>query len=554
MTPEQKQEYIKKIEFLRENPDRFITDMIGDKSLEDYHKKICKTIVEYDRVAIPACHAVGKTWILGRIGLWFNSCFKNSIVITTAPTNRQVETLLWGEIRKAHRTSKTDLGGKLLRKKLEQDDDWYMMGFSPATSAGSDSEQQQGSSFQGFHAKYVMIIFDEATGIPKDLYTMAEGLLTSGVIVKWVCIANPTTRACEFFKITKLADWKVLKINCFDSPNMIANGFTSVEKIQEEINYLKTLSDFERLRRIKSYKKPNDFLLNAQWAIAKLFQWGFDHPLSKSKILGEFPTSSDNVVVKYDSVQNAFNREPNFDDYRIRSIGVDVARYGDDLTVLTEITDETVREKYTYLHLDTNETTGHVVNLFLLGDTGQETHIVVDATGVGAGVVDNLKEMKRFNELPKHVFIHEVHFGQRVYLNNKAESDKSEKQKENEKILNKRFENLKAYLFDKLNEDLREELSLSPQEVYEEELPTILFKVARSGKFCIESKEDYKARTGKSPDVSDSLALANFGRYMRPSHTQFTRSTNMTSSTVSTKINKMKGYKPKPRRIRGKEL
>lgn len=554
MTPEEKQEAIKKVQHLRENPDKFLINILGDESLEDYHVRICKEIVEYDRLAIPACHAVGKTWIMGRIALWFNTVYQNSIVITTAPTNRQVETLLWGEIRKAHRRSNTELGGKLLRKKLEHDDDWYMMGFSPSTSAASDSEEQQGSSFQGFHAKYVMIIFDEATGIPKDLYTMAEGLLTSGVIVKWVCIANPTTRACEFFKITKLAEWKVLKINCFDSPNMIANGFTSREAIEKELDHLRKLEDFQRLKRIKGYAKPNEYLLTAQWAIAKLYQWGFDHPLSMSKILGEFPTSSDNVVVKYDSVMNAFNRDQNLEFYDKRCIGVDVARYGDDLTVLTEIVGDTVANKYTYMHLDTVETTGHVMNLLLLGDEKKETHIVVDATGVGSGVYDNLRDMKKNGEIPSHVFIHEVHFGQRVRFNNKPEKDKSEKQKKEEDEANKRFENLKAYLFDKLNEDLRDTLSLPPQEIYEEELPTILFKFSKSGKYCIENKDDYKKRTGKSPDHADSLALANFGRYMKPMHTEFTRSKNMTNSTVSSKINKMNGYKPKPRRIRGKEL
>jgi len=515
-------ELVRKVKVLQNNVALFFTGILGVETLEGYHETICKKVVEYDRLAIKACHAVGKTWIMGRIALWFLNCFKNSIVITTAPTNRQVETLLWGEIRKAHRRSKTRLGGKLLNKKLTIDDDWYAMGFSPSTGAATESDEQQGSAFQGFHAKHVMIIFDEATGIPRDLYTMAEGLLTSGVTVKWICIANPTTTACEFFKICRKAEWHVMTINCFDSPNMIANGFTDIDKVKEEIDYLMTLSDYDRLKRIKDYKKPNGYLLNAQWAISKLYDWGFEHPLSKSKILGEFPTSADNVIVKYDSVIAAMNREPSYD-YEKRCIGVDVARFGDDLTVLTEITDVTVREKYVHMHLDVEETTGHVMQLFTIGNQGKETHIVVDATGVGSGVVDALRWNKREGLLPDNCYVHEVHFGMAIKLSTAKESEKSDVLKKQEKKLNDTYENLKAYIFDLLNKDLRQELFLPNEEIYEEELPTILFTYSKRNKLCVENKKDYKARTGKSPDTSDSLVLANYGRYLKPNHVKFTR-------------------------------
>lgn len=525
MNADEIQEYIRKVKILQTRPDLFLTGILGEKSLEDYHVLICQKIIEYDRLNIKACHAVGKTWIMARLTLWFINCFKNSIVITTAPTNRQVETLLWGEIRKSHRRSKTKLGGKLLNKKLTIDDDWYAMGFSPASGASVDGDEQQGSSFQGFHAKHVMIIFDEATGISKDMYTMAEGLLTSGVIVKFVCIANPTTRACEFFKNTRSAEWHTMTINCFDSPNMKANGFVDIDSVRTEIEILRTLSDYDRMKRIKNYLKPNEYLLNAQWAIAKLYQWGFDHPLSLSKILGEFPSSSDNVVIKWDSVQAALNREVEYE-YDKRTIGVDVARYGDDLIVLTDVCGKQVRQKLVDFHKDTVEVTGMVVNLFTVGDQGKETHIVVDATGIGSGVFDNLKELKREGKLPDWVFIHEVHFGNRIDLGSDDEATKEE-----EKRLNDKYENLKAYIFDKLNEDLRDELQLLREEIYEEELPSIMFKYSKRGRLCIESKEEYKARTGKSPDHADSLALANYGRYLRPSHNTFVRPQN-TQKTI----------------------
>lgn len=506
----EKEDYKRKVLYLQTRPDVYITKILGEDTLEEYHTRICNAVIEYDRIAIKACHAVGKTWICGRLVPWFITTHKSSIVITTAPTNRQVETLLWGEIRKAVKRSKTKLGGTLLTKKWTIDDDWYAMGFSPQAGSGNESGEQEGSSFQGFHAKHVMIIFDEATGVPKDIYTMAEGLLTSGVTVKWICIANPTSSASEFFQICKKAEWYVLTINCFDSPNMKANGFVNREALENELSHLRTLSDYDRLMRIKKYDKPNGHLLSAQWVVAKIFEWGFDHPLTKSKILGEFPTKSDDVVVKWDSMQAAINRDPVYS-YEKRYIGVDVARYGDDLTVITEFTDFTWRGKYVSQKEEISETSGRVVNVFRVGDSGKETHIGVDTTGIGAGVYSDLKEMKRLKQLPDNVFIHEVIFGGNI---------NHENEKKNEEI-NKHFENVKAYMFHLLNEDLREILSMPDEEIYQEETVNILFKYSKLGRLLIESKDDYKKRVKKSPDNSDSLAIANFMRYMLPTYGSF---------------------------------
>jgi len=184
----------------QKEPHRFFKSPLGVTTLEGYQKKVIQAIADHSRVCIRATHSISKTFTLGRIALWFLHCYYESIVITTAPTHRQVETLLWGEIRDAYKKSKYHLGGHLTNTSLKHSDKWYAMGFSPEKKAGT-SQEQLGSTFQGFHAKYVLIIFDEATGVPADVYAMAEGISTSGLIVKFVCIANPTTRACEFFNL-----------------------------------------------------------------------------------------------------------------------------------------------------------------------------------------------------------------------------------------------------------------------------------------------------------------------------------------------------------------
>ncbi|MFQ5786715.1 MAG: hypothetical protein ACE5H1_01915, partial [Thermodesulfobacteriota bacterium] len=395
----------------RKNPALWFEEVLGVTTLEPYQRELLEDIVKYDQVAVRATHSISKTWTLARVALWFYSCFEEAIVITTAPTDRQVKTLLWGEIRDAFKKSKYPLSGRLLDKELKDTDKWYMMGFSTKKEAGADKDQK-GSTFQGFHSKHVMIIFDEATGIPPDVFKMAEGLMTSGTIVKWICIANPTTRNCEFFSCFKDASWKNIHLSCFDSPNMIANGLTDKEKLEEEILRLKCLPEDERLAQIAEYKKPVPYLLTAQWVVSRVMKWGINHPLSLSKAYGEFPLDEDNVRIQFNSVQNAIDREIENNADIDRFIGVDVARFGTDKTILTDLIDYEQIGVEVYVKRDVAEVTGHVVRLINSPSRFTiNTKVLVDCTGIGAGVKDNLIDLQRDGKVDKSVDIVEIHFG-----------------------------------------------------------------------------------------------------------------------------------------------
>lgn len=509
MTNQEREKTKRAVIKFRQEPDFFIEKILGTETLEEYQRLLCRLFAKHDKLAVKACHSVGKTFIMARLALAFLYCYKGAKVITTAPTHRQVVKLLWGEIRSAKNKATTFLDGKLLTNELVIDDDWYAMGFSPEKGVSSNSSEQQGSSFQGFHAPYILIIFDEATGISKDIYTMAEGLTTSGAIVKWVCIANPTSRSSEFFKICNSAEWYVHTINCFDSPNMIANGFIDIEKVKEELEILRLLNDTDRIDRIRNYKKPNSNLINAQFVMSKCYTWGLRHPLTLSKILGEFPESDDNTAVKYEHVTRAIAREyfinPLTDDV---SIGVDVARYGDDLSVITVLQGKKQLFKEKIKKGDGTEVAGAVVAMIHKFPRAPRISVAVDATGIGSGVFDILVDEKRLKHISSNVALHEIHFGSSVKHINKEEEER----------LKKLYENYKAYIFDELDRALRDELDILDEEVYETELCSILIKYSRSGRLVIESKEEFKARLKHSSDESDSLALANLARTLAPAY------------------------------------
>lgn len=524
---------------VQKEPVLFIEKVLGCVTMEPYQKNICDEVAKYDRVAISACHAVGKTFLLARIVLWFLYCYKDSIVITTAPTNRQVEALLWGEIGVSVKSALYNLGGHLTNKGLKIAEKWYAMGFSPQKVAGGDdSKEQQGSTFQGFHADHILIVFDEAVGVPPDIWTQVEGLLTSGAVVKFVCIANPTTKNCDFYDATLLPSWRHIKLNCFDSPNLTANGFTCLADIEEEVALLSELNDTQRLERIKAYKKPVTHLISAQWVIEKAMpqEWGVDHPLFQSKVLGEFPDADDTVLIQSKTVETAQNRKDMAKEKGARYIGIDVARYGDDTTVFTELieaekmsvideTGKTIWSETKVVHTrnkkmakrDLMEITGEAVRFIMDEYEGEDVIVVVDATGLGSGVYDRLVELKKEKVagaygqavLPRKIRLVEIHYGGGVKNLRKSKKKPTQKEEENEKT----YHNIKAIMFKELNDALKNDLRLRKDSTYNAELPTIKYKFTSSGKMIIESKQDYKKRTGKpSPDASDSLAMANLAR------------------------------------------
>ncbi len=491
-------EMISAMEAFQSDGKLFITEVLGVDTLEDYQARVIDEVWKHERTAVKACHDLGKSFLMARIAIAFLNVYPNSKVITTAPTFTQVERILWSEIRAAALKSTWPLGGKLNLTDWTFSPDWFALGFTPRNEVSAEEGQGTQSSFQGFHAPHVLVIFDEATGIPPKMWDMAEGLLTSAH-VKFVAIGNPTSRASEFYRCFKSRDWNKISLSCFDSPNLIANGITTKEILAAEVKKYNSMRDSEALEYVEQYKVTVPYLLTAKWVVQKAAKWGIDHPLTVSKILGEFPKTSEKTLVPLEFVEEAIMRSysPKAEDRKVIGIDVAGAEEGGDSSILTGM----YGKKQTHLKdasgSDTNEVTG--LAIAMSRDMGGADVIVVDKTGIGTGVYDNLvAEVGK--ALPKNCEIRGVHFG---YANEDAEDIEL-------------YYNLKARIFALLRDDLKasDGIQLLPETVYSEELPTINKDYNKKGQLVIESKKEYKKRTGRgSPDYSDSLALANFGHY-----------------------------------------
>jgi hypothetical protein len=418
------------------DPVWWVREILGD---EPWQKQIeiLEAVRDHERVAVASCHGAGKSWVAARIALWFLFSHPGSIVATTAPTFRQVRNVLWQEIRWAYRRARVPLGGNLLQTELRLDDRWFAFGF-----ATDDPDR-----FQGLHAEHLLVVVDEAAGIDEEIWTAIEGVLTSAH-VRLLAIGNPSGPSGRFYDLFRTPGVAKIHISAFDTPNLQAGGIVI----------------------------PG--LITPDWVEDKRQRWGEGSPLYQSRVLGRFPEASADALIPLSWVQAA--QERSLEPGGPVVLGVDVARFGTDETVIYVRRGPVARLVHAGAQEDTMQTTGRVVRA--LAETGA-TRAQVDAVGIGAGVVDRLREM-----------------GKPV-----VEMQASEAASDPE-----RFANRRAEWYWALRERFEAgEIDLDPaDEVLAAQLTAIKYRIDSRGRIVIESKDEMKRRGLPSPDRADALALA----------------------------------------------
>jgi hypothetical protein len=151
----------------RREPDWYMTHALDVKPEHVWDKmsEMGNAVRDHERTSIGAGHGVSKTYTLGRLTLWFLTCYYPSTVVTTAPTGHQVKDLLWREIRQAHSNARIPLGGKLSTTMLDMQPETGVKWFATGFSTRPDTVTKEATAFQGYHNDYVLIVFDEAAGI-----------------------------------------------------------------------------------------------------------------------------------------------------------------------------------------------------------------------------------------------------------------------------------------------------------------------------------------------------------------------------------------------------
>ncbi len=148
------------------NPLEFAKDILRVE-LWSKQEEVLSALLENRRVAVKSGNGLGKGYCAAVAVLWFLYCHDPAIVLSTAPTFRQVRHVLWRQIRRLYRRASDVLGGKILDTRWELAEDRYAIGLSADTA----------DQFQGFHSPNMLIAVDEAEGVSDEIYEAVEAVM-----------------------------------------------------------------------------------------------------------------------------------------------------------------------------------------------------------------------------------------------------------------------------------------------------------------------------------------------------------------------------------------
>ena len=419
------------------DPVTFCTDNWGSQ-LWAAQENLIRTAWTVPKLAVKAGHGVGKSYVLSRLAIAFLVTYPQSKVITTAPTWTQVEKILWSEIRTAVRTAKYPVGGDPLTVELRLADDWFALGMST----------DELDRFQGFHAPHVLVIFDEASGIPQGMWEAADSLMV-GSHSHWVVVGNPLEPSGPFYHAFQSGSpWSNITISCEDCPNVREN------------------------------REVIPGLVGREWVDAKRREWGEDSPLFASRVLGQFPAIALSHVIERSWVLNCLGRylPPTFPQ---KFLTIDVADMGDDHTVMYVWDGPKILKSTIYGKVEAMQSAGNAVALAKATDC---TAIIGDAGGLGAPVMQRIRELagSEMDVIP---------------VNGAEKSMKEE------------FRNMRAEVWFTAGQLLQEGQACLPDDpTLMADLTAPVYTI-RSGKILIQDKDEIKRELGRSPDQGDACVL-----------------------------------------------
>lgn len=403
------------------------------------------------REAVAAGHGPGKSTLIAWICLWALSTMEHSRAIITANTEPQLRTKTLPEIRKWH---KLCLVGH-----------WFTVTATAVFSINKESEktwradlipwsEHRPEAFAGLHneGRRVVVLFDEASAIASSIWETTEGALTDlNTEIIFCAFGNPTRRDGYFARVFRdlRHRWNVRHVDARES------RLTNKVLIQEWID-----------------------------------DNGIDSNFVKVRVLGLFPDEDTDTLIPESWVLKAVSSQIGCDDEDLGKLVCDVARFGEDETVIGYRRGPVIRELERYQGKDLMKTAGRLKHYY---DEGQKEkskmpvdHVIIDDTGLGGGVTDRLSEQG---------------VDVRPFLGGEAAF-------ENEKFRNRRDEGYWA---------LREEFRLEGinLEGFDDEpeliqqLTMLNYDFHSSGKIQVETKKQAKKRTNlSSPDRADMIAMA----------------------------------------------
>ena len=419
----------------RSRPVDFITQVIGVTPTDQQIELINAATVPDARVCVKSCTASGKTAALAWLTLYFLACYPKCKMVVTAPTAQQLHRVFRAELS-LWQNSMLPLIGDFYEI---MNDNVHIIGkkatqFCSFVTGSAENKE----SFAGLHSDKVVIMVDEASALNDEIFQTLYGTLSSGDTA-FILVSNPVRAAGAFFDLFQgdESNWTRLTFDSFHSPNV----------------------DLDWIQEIKDY-------------------YGEDSDFYKMRVLGEFPVLDSAQFIPTDFVDGAISNilMPNEYHHFPRVLGCDVARFGDDSSVILDRQGPKIHQILSFKNLDTVDFTQKILEIYR---TSQYQAVYVDGIGVGAGVVDQLK---RFQIPVVDVVVSQKSTDPKTYLNLRAQT----------------YGKMKDWL---PGSDIPNDLALRT------DLVGINYSFNNKLQLFLESKKDIKRRGMKSPDRADALAL-----------------------------------------------
>jgi len=334
-----------------DDPVLFVREVLGADPL-DYQAEFLDAIASGERrISIRSGHGTGKSTSASWAMLWYLLMrFPNKVVVT-APTSGQLFDALFAELKRW-------IGElpKPIQDLLTVKSDRVELAAAPSEMfiSARTSRAETPEALAGVHSDNVLLVVDEASGVPEKVFEAAAGSM-SGHNATTILLSNPTRSTGTFYESqTRMAHtWWTRRWSCVDSP-LVSDEF--VDEMRE--------------------------------------RYGEESNAFRIRVLGEFPLADDDTIIPFHLVDAAMGRDIDVDKERRPIWAVDPARFGSDRTAFCKRVGSVITEIKSWRGLDLMQTVGRVMAEYeALNPSSRPSEILVDSIGVGSGVVDRLREL-----------------------------------------------------------------------------------------------------------------------------------------------------------------
>lgn len=447
------------VRWYAKHPVEFVHDIIKART-DPNQAKILQSVADHQMTSVRSGHGIGKSAVEAWCVIWFMCTRPYPKIPCTAPTQHQLYDILWSEIYKWIRNG--NLGNDLIWTKEKL----YMLGHPEEWFAVARTASKP-DALQGFHADQVLYVIDEASGVKDAIFEPILGALSTEGSRLLMC-GNPTQLSGFFYEshTKNRAQYSTFHIDGRDSPR-VSREF--IDKI--------------------------------------ISMYGADSNIFRVRVAGEFPTQEDDVFIPISLIEQCSSRLyelPREKESSLVIVGCDVARFGDDETVIYRNYKGHCKLARHRQGQDLMATVGDLVAEYkrIIADHTEfkgKIYMQIDDTGLGGGVTDRLREVKRELHLNRMEIIP-------INAAEKIEADSPEGKKSAE-----HYNNLTTDMWATLRDNLKNrDIVIEDDDDTAAQLSTRKYRMASNGKIELETKQDMKKRGVRSPDRGDALCLCQY--------------------------------------------